>query len=409
MNKSWSKTALLICLAMLLSILPRVWNLVEKPPLIIDEHANLKMLKEVSESGKAGFAEFHWDFSKTILSYYPTMVLANVLGSENGLLTLRLTSVIYGLLAIPPFYLIVKSLAEDKIAFLTTLLFSYNYFFLQFSRVGWVDITLVLTAGLYALLFLDLGLKALSKKSLFFLVISAIFSGLIFYAYRSGTIFIGIAFVYLVVSLYLKRFALKKAFKYLLIYIFTFTLIIAPWAIKISQNLEMYNLRARAVDIRNVNIPYHNLTEKREIFKYQITTSVKAWLFLNPLDGGGPENPRYLPLKVSPLNILIRLLFWIGGLIIIFNKSLFKKTYIWLLLILASVFAGQIMTVNPPNGARAIISLPSYYIISGVAFSQFYLKSGRNKFVLYAFYFLAFVFCLSDFYTYQAWMEWIKV
>jgi len=409
MTKSTLKTIIFISLILFLSVFPRVWNLSEKPPIIVDEHANIRMLKEVIEKGEFDITKFHWDFSKTILSYYPTIFLFQILGPRNHLLALRLTSVIFSLLALLPFYLIVKKLTDDKIAFITTLLFSYSYFFLQFSRVGWVDITSVITVGLYLFLFLNLGLRSLTKRSNFWIATSGIISGLIFYAYRSGIIYITLSLFYLATSLYLKKVEFKRALKYLLIFISTFIITITPWVIKTSQNLDKYNLRARVVDIRNVNIPYHGLTDKKDIYKYQITTSVKSWLLLESIDGGGSENPRYLPLKVPPLNILVRVSFWIGSLIIILNKKHFQKMYVWLLIILVTILLGQVLTVDPPNGARALIALPSYYIISSITFSQVYVKSHKNKFVLAALIFLAFFFSLYDLYTYQLWMEWIRV
>ncbi len=42
---------------------------------------------------------FHWDFSKSHLIYAPTLVLIKVLGAQNSFLALRLTSVIFSLLA----------------------------------------------------------------------------------------------------------------------------------------------------------------------------------------------------------------------------------------------------------------------------------------------------------------------
>ena len=83
--------------------------------------------------------------------------------------------------------------------------------------------------------------------------------------------------------------------------------------------------------------------------------------------------------------------------------------YVWLLIILVTILLGQVLTVDPPNGARALIALPSYYIISSITFSQVYVKSHKNKFVLAALIFLAFFFSLYDLYTYQLWMEWIRV
>jgi len=70
---------------------------------------------------------------------------------------------------------------------------------------------------------------------------------------------------------------------------------------------------------------------------------------------------------------------------------------------------GQVMTVDPPNGARALISLPSYYIISGIFFSELYKKGRKNTLILIAIFTLSFFFSILDIYTYKLWMGWIKV
>jgi len=242
---------LLICVITLLAILARVWELSKTPPLIVDEYANLKMLNEIIKNKTYSITEFHWDFSKTILPYYPTILFIKFLRLENNLFTLRLTSVIYSLLAVLAFYLILRGLTKEKISLLTTLLFSSSYFFLQFSRVDWVDIIFVVATSLWAFFFLDLGLKTSGKKSILFIILSSFLSGLIFYGYRAGTIFIALLFLYLFFSLYLNK-KMEGSLNYFVIFTLVFTFVTLPWIIKISKNLQKYNLRARVVDIRNV-------------------------------------------------------------------------------------------------------------------------------------------------------------
>ncbi len=138
MNK---KCLLTILLILILATFPRIWELDKKPPLIVDEYANIKMIKEIIAENKFGITEFHWDPSKTILPYYPTILffkLKNISEEKNSLLLLRLTSVIYSLISLPPFYIIVKQITDDKIALITTILFSFSYYFFAVfqSRVG---------------------------------------------------------------------------------------------------------------------------------------------------------------------------------------------------------------------------------------------------------------------------------
>ncbi len=260
---------------------------------------------------------------------------------------------------------------------------------------------------MYIFLFLNTGLK--KSGNIFWIFLAAIFSSFVFYSYQGGIIYILSSFIYLTSSFILYKWQFKKAFVYTLSFVIPFIIFSLPWLNKISKNFDKYSLRARVISIQNTNIPYHNLEEKSEILKYQITTSIKSWILLEAIDGGGYENARYLPLKVPPLNIFIKFSFWIGILIMILNKKIFKKIYIWPVVLFLTVFFGQIMTVDPPNGARAVIALPSYYIISSMTMWEIYKRSNKSNLVLGSLFFLSFIFLTYDFLIYNFWMKWIKV
>ena len=194
-----------------------------------------------------------------------------------------------------------------------------------------------------------------------------------------------------------------------ILFFFTFLFVSLPWLIKISKNSDKYNLRANVVYIKNARLPYHGLSFKEDLTKYQILTSIKSWILLEGVIGGNEETPRYLPETFPPLNFFIRISFWAGAIISMLSYRNFKKTGFWLLIIITTIIFGQILTVHPPNGARALLMLPSYYIIAATFFNKIYEISAKNKIVLTIIILLSLFFSLQDFLFYQFWMEWIKV
>ena len=393
--KNKKRTAVLYLLAILLfSLYPRLWNLKKGPPIIVDEPANLREIEKILETGNFNITAFHWDFSKTHLVYAPTLALSYTLGVQNSFLALRLTSVIFSLLALIPFFYLVRAQTNNEIAAISTLLFSFSYYYLQFSRVGWINIIFVTCFGLYLFWLLQIALKRFNP---YLIALAGVLAGIIFYSYRGGIIYIIASAIYLFISLKLNKTSAKKTFFFLSLFGIVFLITTGPWILKISKNLDKYNLRSRVISIRNVNTPYHGFTKFADIYKYQVSTAFKSWILLNP---------RYLPLKVPPVNNLVRFTFW-AGLVISFYKL--KKNYHWNIVLFLGIVFGQILTVYPPNGARGLIMLPVIYLFSSLALFELYNKSDKSKVFLILVITASILMSYLDFKYYQYWVTWIPV
>ena len=133
MKKASQKTLIYLLIVLLLSLIPRLWKLEQYPPMIVDEAANIRDIYKIIKSGSYNILDFHWDFSKSQLVYFPALLIINLLGRRESFLAFRLTSSLISLLALIPFFYIVKSLTNRSISFVTTLLLSFSYYFLQFS------------------------------------------------------------------------------------------------------------------------------------------------------------------------------------------------------------------------------------------------------------------------------------
>lgn len=392
----------LIAILTVASLIPRLWQLAYLPPIIVDEPADLRDINIILTKGFY-FTNFAWDWSKSFLVYGVPLIFINILKMPASIYTLRLSSVVVSVLGVPALFLLIKRHTNSLVAFLTSLLYMYSYYFLQFSRVGgWLNVVFVNTLGLYLFLILE---NAIQRKSVNLFALSGIVSGLIFYSYRSGWVYIGVAFIYLIISLIKSGLRVEKVLSLHIVYLLSFLIVIFPWLLRIRTNWEMFFLRQNVVSINNVARPYHNLYEKSDTYLYQVVTSVKGMFFLHPVDGGGNENSRYLPLTSPPVNNVIRIGYLVG-LIIAFLS--FSKTFYWYLIIIFGIILGQILTVDPPNGARGLIILPFIYLFFSLSLNNIL---SINKSNIYKFFIILLVLllCFSDFKFYQDWMTWIKV
>lgn len=393
---------LVLSLIIVLSLYPRLWHLETTPRMIVDEPANLRDIQKILQK-PSGFypGDFEWGFGQATLVHYPTIILAKLMRTAPNLLVLRLSSVLLSLAALIPFYFLVKFYTTKVIALCSTLLFSFNYFYLQFSRVGWTNM-FVIFSGLFYIFFLQL---ALQKKSVFWFVLAGFAGGVILYGYRGGQVYLLAGFAYLLYHL-ATRYNFNQVPLRVAVFLGCTFLVSAPWLFRITNNWELYNLRQRVVNVFNANRPYHGFWKNDDILRYQIFTTTKSWILLEAVDGGGIENLRYLPLRDPPVNPVIRFLFMIGLILAIIK---FKKTFIWLIVFFLGLLFGQLLTVDPPNGSRALVFLPVIYLFSALTVEKFYQLTGRKHLFLIVTVIISGILIYYDFSYYQYWMSWIPV
>lgn len=400
-DSNWKDIAIII-VVLFVSIYPRIWKLETLPPIIVDEPANLRDITKIN--GVLNPVEFHWDYSKAYLVHLLPFILIKLKLFASDLYALRFSSVLVSLASLVPFYLLAKRETNRIVALSTTLLFSFGYYFLQFSRVGWVDVTAVVFAGI-TIMYLAFLWKETGKS--WYVYLGAFLSGILFYSYRSGLIYIVTFFIFIVIeSLLDKSCKLVRIVKLITISLAVFFITALPWLAKITNNWDQYSLRGRVVYINNAPLPYNGQVNHIDIVKYQISTSIKSWILLEAVDGGGQENSRYLPLTKSPVNIFVKLSFWLGIGIALIK---IRRYYPYLIIITLGIIAGQIMTSYPPNGARALAFLPMIYLISAIAIYHVYKALNYDKIVLTIILIVSLLFAFLDFQFYQAWMGWIKV
>lgn len=395
----------LIVSILIISLPPRLWKLSELPPVIVDEPANLRDINKLLLFPQFRPTDFEWGYGQATLVHYPAVLLIKS-GISDQFIALRLTSVFLSILGLIPFFLIVKRFSNILVAFCTTLIFSFSYYYLQFSRVGWTNIhSLIL--GLYFIFFID-SLTKSKKISLSLLSLSGILGGLLSYTYRAGELFILAGTALLLVKIFKSEKERRIHIVNLVIVILILVIISYPWLNKILSNWNLYNLRTSVVSIKNAERPYHGLNDNNNIMKYQIITTIKSWILLLPTNGnsGSIENPRYLPSGYPPISFLIIPLYWIGMLIAVKN---WRETFSFLFILITALIAGQIMTSHPPNGSRGLIVLPVIYILIGHAFFYLQKRFSSVKYINLILIVFSIIVAILDFLFYQYWMTWVKV
>lgn len=400
-NASSKRIFILIILLLLLSLPPRLLFLSSLPPLIVDEPAYLRDINLMQTTNNYNPASPQWDGSQAYLDYYPALGL--ILMGVDELLSLRIISVLYSLLGVIFLLLIVRHYTNTYIGFLTGLLFSYSYFFLEFSRVGW-NVIHAVVLGMGTLFFVILSCKHENRTLYTFL--AGLLSVLCFYTYRSGEIYIACCvLVYIIELLRQKKASILLSF---IIYLDIFLIFSFPWILYILGNLKSYLLRGDVVSIVHVELPYRGVTSTVSVFIYQIITTGKTWILMLPIfdNGGHIENTRYLPLIFPIISIPLIPLFW-GGLILLLKKI--SSFYPWVFIFIVGLITSQILTVFPPNGARGLILLPVIYLAIGMMLAVIQNKFKNKVLINSILLILSIVISIIDVTFYFYWMSWIVV
>lgn len=381
---------------------PRIWNLSRYPQPIVDEAANIRQLSTLLFARGFFPAHFGWDGSQSTLFYYPTVALIRIFNIYDIFFALRLVSVIFSLAALIPFYFLVKRCTTPLIAFCTTLLFSYSYYYLQFSRVGWSAIY-SLTIGLYLIWIVS---TAIRKHSAFLYMAAGIVAGIGFYTYQMVDIYI-IASLGIIGHEWVRsKDALQKKSAFLIVFVISFIFISLPWILQIISHLSTFTARAHAVSIFSISFPYHGVSNFFLVTLYQITITIASWVFLLPIRGGGIENSRYLPEVIPVISPFLIPFFFIG---IVQSFKAFKKMYVWFLLFGLGLF-GQVLTINPPNGARGLIMAPVLYMFVGQGIYFMYRQyPSHTERIQQSIIIGALIIAFSDFLFYTQWMSWIRI
>jgi hypothetical protein len=399
---------LVFLLIILYSLIIRLYKLSTIPPVINRDEAGsiIQPLQIITHNYKSIFTLTH-DNSVSYIVYLFKTLSVYIFGTGNALFAVRLTTAMVSVLTLIPFYQILRSYVNKSIALLTTFAFSSNYWFLNFSRLSWICVDTLLP-GLLLLIYTK---KAVKKPILKYYIIVAILSAIMLYSYMGGRIFFLASLIFLFTNLFTSRkVEFKRKLKYFLIYLISTFLIFLPQLVVIFRNTNLYLLRARSVYIFNINSFYYGiLPNKRvEILKHQFSFAVRGFVFLdNRVAAEGVENKRLVPNNSSGVNNLIKILFWLGIILLFIRK---RGDYIWFIVYILNIILLQIPTVFIPSWSRAIGTIPIIYFFVAITLQEVQISINLSRFKQkMLFYFLISLLLitasLSDLKRYWIWVN----
>ena len=341
----------------------RLWNLSNFPSVVNGDESlsiihSLQLLLH-----KKTLLDFSGDGSSLMLIYYPKMLMIKLLGLSSSLFAVRFVTSIYSIGILIIFYNIVRKKTSFFAAFIVTMLFGSSYYFLNFSRISWINID-----GLfYALVFYSILESQLEAR---WTVIKSIFLGIsggfLLYHYIGIRIFLLVGITYL---LFMVTWD-KHKIKLIILSLLCFIIMSIPLLNIIIREGDNYFLRPKNVFVLYLQDKYYEIDpqNKISILTHQTAYAFRGFvLFDRSVSNEGIENQRYLPFNKPAFDLLTVGLFYLG-VFIVFNKKKFKDFF--LLLFILSILFLQIPTVYIPNWSRAIPLLPTIYYFVAIAIQK---------------------------------------
>lgn len=351
------KEALILGIILLLAAGMRFWQLGEIPATINgDESGSLVHSWQIMLGQITPFTLTH-DFSVPALIFIPKVLMINILGFENSLVAVRLTTSLFSIFGLIVFYLILRKDTSFYSAILATLLFSSSYWFLNFSRISWIAVDSVF----FGLLFYYLLDKALIERHPVYALLAGVTASFVWMNFLGGWIYLLAGLFFIVPKM--MKFRKKLALPIVCVGL-AFVITSIPMIKTVSTQSEKYFTRARSRSIFNLESSYYGFQPQdiAGIMYHQLEYSLRGFLLFDPeVSSEWMENTRLLPYRKPAVNIFVVALFYIGITIALLKK---KGSY-FLLVYILNIAILQLFSVYPPGWSRAIGVLPALFYFAG--------------------------------------------
>ncbi|MCX8016214.1 MAG: glycosyltransferase family 39 protein [Patescibacteria group bacterium] len=310
---------------------------------------------------------------------------------------LRIVSAIFGILTVFGLFLLAKELFNEKIALLSSLFLAFNFWHVNFSRIGFraIMVPFLLVWSLY---FLIVGMK---KIKIVPIIVSGIIFGLGFHTYIAFRMapFIALIILFFQFVSYRKNNQLKNFWKLVTIWIIFVVLAALPMIIYFLNHPQDFMGRATQVSI----------FEKPNPLWEFLKSFIKTLTMFNFVgDGNWRHN---LPHKPQ-LDFILGFFFLVGIYTIIkeiINKKLELDNILiisWFLLMsLPAAFTYE----GIPHALRSIGMIPPTLILSGLGAYSFYEFIKKQFSLNKTIWILLFLIALSLIINYRAYfLVWAK-
>lgn len=334
-----------------------------------------------------GFFGFDWK-PQPAFSVYMLSVFLRIFGVS--IFAARLPSAIISVLALIPFYLLLRRQFSIVSSLLTVFLLATNLWYLNFSRSTWENVHICFYM-LMAMLFLLLALDGLRKKSVsisrvwLYFGISGFFCTLGLYGYFAGRAIILAFIVYFPIVLWFYRRRWRQLLWGYLIIIAVAAILISPQLIYTLKHWDTFNLRTQAVLISNTPEfranPLGTLTS-------QVGKNITGIWFAdnNPLNAYGYSfyyytNARYVPNAQPYLDPITGVLVFVGMILSLALARLRRRpeTYLWWVMLLVCWAFTEVVTFPTPNGARGVGWMPTLFFFVATALEAIVILAAQIR------------------------------
>ena len=355
----WETAALAAVVAIALAL--RLVSLTDIPPNVLaDEADNLQVIYHIMADTGPGFFGMDWAqspaFSMYLIGWFMEVFGESIAG-------MRMASVVLSTLSLPAFYFVARQNDLGRPAALAaTLLLATSLWYLHFSRTGWYNIHV----ALYALLAVLSFTAALRRGHLALYAATGMFAALGLYGYPAGRLIVVALVAYLPIALALRwedRRRLLVGYAVMVAVAFALFLPHLNFAV---DNWEGYTTRTRAVYILNeenrVQFGDKNIVG---IMAEQTWRNIEGFILLDSDASYVGLNARYIPGGRGFLDRLTAVVFWLGMIVSVLR---WRDTLLWWVFFVMMLFPVQVLSNATPDGARAVVAAPFFYLFVALAF-----------------------------------------
>ncbi len=206
------------------ALLLRIIKVYQDTVIVHDGIIYIKMAKIVASGDLEKISEY------SFFNLYPVLIALAQPIFWDWELSGRMVSAILGALTVIPLFLLVRKMIDQKVALITSLLYLISPHFIEFSS----EVLRESSFWFFSITALWLAWEGIGEKKWYLLSLSSIFAGLASFTRIEGIAIFILILLWIALFLCKKGFGLKKIFAFLLIFAFSFPLLISPslWIIK---------------------------------------------------------------------------------------------------------------------------------------------------------------------------------
>jgi hypothetical protein len=301
-------------------------------------------------------------------------------------ITIRLSSVFFGLGLVIASYFLIKELFNEKLALLSSFFIAISGWLITFSKTGWRAVTV----PFFTTLLFYLYFKGLKNKKYLYFSLSGILLGIVsFYTYDAARAVPILFAVWIFIEIISDRTYFKKYYKNLFVLFISAFLVSLPMLFYATTNYDNFKSRSDFLFIG------HQI-EKEGNYS-PVINNLKNSIFLFNVSGNGDDYFIKEPLIDPPVSFLLPFGIIFSLIILIIKRD---KGILFMFLWLTISLIPGILSI--PNGNRAIGAIPPvfFFCAAGLYYPvRFLYQKIKNKFLKIFIFFLILIFCAISVYV----------